>query len=124
MNPIRAFVRFKALSVVLRQDKLLLGEVEEGAKAGDLRIAGVVKEGYLRVARFDGAAWRDAGGHWGGRLHKMSLRHAQRTAAAIKAVKVHEYFWCTAALLTADAQSRFADQQERERLAAQARARA
>lgn len=124
MASIRSFARPQSLGFILRGTLVLLGEITEGAQSGDLSVAGSVKDAYLRVLRFDGATWRDAGGHYNGHMHKMKLRHAERVTEALRALDVHEYFKSAAALLTADAKARFAEQQQRENAARQQKAQA
>ena len=121
---IRSFARPDSLGFILRGTVVLLGEIEEGAKTGDLKIQGCVRDDYLRVVRFDGVAWRDVGGRYNGHQHKMRLGHAERVCVALRALGVHEYFLTAAALLAADAKARFVEQQQRELAAKQHKAQA
>jgi hypothetical protein len=114
MKTINSFVRPSTFSFLLRGEKVLLGEVQEGAMAGDLKVAGDVKEGFLRVSRYDGAHWRNAGGYWSGQLYKMTSRHAQHVSMAMRALGVDDYFIAAAALLATDAESRYREQMARE----------
>lgn len=117
---LNSFVRSKSFSFILRNEEMLLGTIER-ACAGDLKIAGDLQDAFLRVSRFDGAAWRCAGGYWAGRIHKMPARVARITKESVLALRLPEFFGYAAALLSADAQAR---QQEHLQAAANSKAQA
>jgi hypothetical protein len=117
MKVINTFYRPSSFSLLLRDRTVLLGVIEEGPRANDLKVAGNLKEGFLRVSRFDGRTWRPAGGHWAGQAHKMTASHAEVVSQALQALDVQDWFIAVAALLGADANARRMQQQGRERRA-------
>lgn len=114
MKVINTFYRSTSFSLLLRDRTVLLGSIEEGPRANDLKVAGDLKEGFLRVSRFDGRTWRSAGGHWAGQAHKMTASHAEVVSQALQVLEAHEWFIAVAALLSADANARRMQQQGRE----------
>lgn len=114
MKVINTFYRSNSFSLLLRDRTVLLGTIEEGPRTNDLKVAGDIKDGFLRVSRFDGRTWRSAGGHWAGQAHKMTASHAEVVSQTMQVLEAHEWFIAVAALLSADAIARGMHHQVRE----------
>lgn len=103
---INSFWRYRTFSVLMRGNSIILGVIEEGARAGDLRISGDAGDRYLQVSRFDGAKWRQQGGFWDGRLHGLSVTTAEAVALVVGATRLNRFFTDCADQLVQDAKQR------------------
>lgn len=112
-----AFLRHRSCAFVMRGNTVIVGVVDD-LQPGDLCVCGDVKGGYLRASSFDGKRWRQRGGFWDRRVHRMPLEIAEAVLAAVKHLRMHEFLAAAAVTLKLDAQAR-AHQREQARASGQ-----
>lgn len=117
VRPLVSFVRPGVLDIVVRDDTVILGQVEP--LVNDLRISGHRHAGYLRMSVYTETGVKHLGGRINGENRQMSVENAETLKAVVTALGMHEYFATASALLAIDARAREQVKHSRQSLVTQ-----